>query len=73
MGKIKKQVGAHVANSAPLSVASVDFVLDVVMWAYDSIVGTKVGINMQIEEGGQQERVSVADLVSDFLSNYTLL
>jgi hypothetical protein len=73
MGKIKKQVGAPVANSAPLSVASVDFVLDVVMWAYDSIVGTKVGINMQIEEGGQQERVSVADSLSDFLSNYTLL
>jgi hypothetical protein len=71
-GMIKKQVGAHVANSTPLSVASVDFVLDVVMWAYDSIVGTKVGINMQIEEGGQQERVSVADLLSDFLSNYTI-
>ncbi len=57
--------------SAPLSVVSVDFVIDVVMRAYDSIVGTKVGININIDERGQQERVSIADLLSVFLSNYT--
>jgi hypothetical protein len=72
-GKLKKNVGVQKnVDSAPLSVVSVDFVLDVVLRAYDSIVGTKVGINMNIDEGGQQERVSMSDLLSVFLSNYTV-
>ena len=59
-------------KAAPLSAVSVDFVLNVVMRSYDSIVGTKVGDNMQIEEGGKQERVSVSDLLSKFLANYAI-
>jgi len=59
-------------KAAPLSALSVDFVLNVVMRSHDSIVGTKVGDNMQIEEGGKQERVSVSDLLSKFLANYAI-
>jgi len=67
--KIKnKSGGTALVTSAPLSIVSVSFVLDVVMRAYDSIVGAKVGQNMQIE----QESISIADLLSSFLSNYTL-
>ncbi|KAL3806015.1 hypothetical protein ACHAXA_007449 [Cyclostephanos tholiformis] len=59
-------------NDAPLSTVPLDFIFHVVMRSFDSIVGTKVGDNMQIEEGGQQKRVSIADLLSNFLTNYTL-
>jgi hypothetical protein len=64
--------GKAPTNDAPLSTVNLDFILNVVLRSYDSIVGTKVGDNMQVEEGGQQERVSIADLLSNFLTNYTL-
>lgn len=72
-GKVKRKSGAQLDESAPLSIVSVDFVLDVVMRAYDSIVGTKVGSNMNIDDEGQQKSVSIADLLSHFLSNYTVI
>jgi hypothetical protein len=63
--------GKSPTNDAPLSTVNLDFIIDVVLRSYDSIVGTKVGDNMQVEEGGKQERVSIADLLSKFLTNYT--
>jgi hypothetical protein len=71
-GNTKKSPRGASAHAAPLSAVSVDFVLNVVMRSYDSIVGTKVGDNMQIEEGGKQERVSVSHLLSKFLANYAI-
>ncbi|KAL7542351.1 hypothetical protein ACHAXR_011688 [Thalassiosira sp. AJA248-18] len=71
-GKIKKKTGSSTSQPAPLSVVSVAFVLDVVMQSYDSILGTKVGSNMQIDEGGKQTSVSIPDLLRPFLENYTL-
>ncbi len=67
--KVKKKSGGP---SVPITTVSVSFVLDIVMRSYDSIVGTKVGTNMQIDEGGQQKSEKVADLLSDFLSNYVI-
>ena len=72
-GNTKKYPGGRGnAPVQPLSVVSVDFVINVVMRSYNSIVGTKVGENMQIEEEGKQERVSISDLLSSFLFNYTI-
>ena len=71
-GKIKKTTsGRESVQSAPLSIVSVDFVLDVVIHAYDSLVGTKVGLNMQVEEGGKMESASCSTLLEKFLSSYT--
>eukprot|EP00984_Skeletonema_dohrnii_P037088 scaffold38760_cov228-Skeletonema_dohrnii-CCMP3373.AAC.3 len=67
--KVKKKSGGA---SVPITTVSVSFVLDIVMRSYDSIVGTKVGTNMQIDEGGQQKSEKVADLLSEFLSNYVI-
>ena len=68
-GKIKKSTSGRSVQSAPLSLVSVDFVLDVVIHAYDSLVGTKVGLNMQVEEGGKS--ASCSNLLGKFLSSYT--
>lgn len=67
---IKNKAGkaSQLITPASLSIVSVSFVLNVVMRAYDSIVGTKVGQNMQVEG----ESVSIANLLSAFLVNYTL-
>ena len=65
--KVKKQSSGA---SVPITNVSVSFVLDVVMRSYDSIVGTKVGTNMQIDEGGKQKSEKVADRLSKFLSIY---
>ena len=54
-----------------ISIVSVDFVIHVVLRSYDSIIGTKAGEGMQIEEEGRQERVSISDLLTSFLVNYT--
>ena len=70
-GKIKKATSGRSVQSAPLSIVSVDFVLDVVIHAYDSLVGTKVGLNMQVEEGGKKESASCSNLLEKFLSSYT--
>jgi len=70
-GKIKKTTSGRSVQSAPLSIVSVDFVLDVVIHAYDSLVGTKVGLNMQVEEGGKMESASCSNLLEKFLSSYT--
>jgi len=70
-GKIKKTTSGQLVQSAPLSLVSVDFVLDVVLHAYDSLVGTKVGLNMQVEEGGKMESASCSNLLESFLSSYT--
>jgi len=70
-GKIKKATSGRSVQSAPLSLVSVDFVLDVVIHAYDSLVGTKVGLNMQVEEGGKMESASCSNLLEKFLSSYT--
>jgi len=72
-GRIKQTSGGALApvQLAPLSCVSVTFVMDV-MRAYDSIIATKVGINMQVEEEGQQISASISDLLSGFLSNYTI-
>ena len=67
--KVKKKSGGA---TVPITTVSVSFVLDIVIRSYDSIVGTKVGTNMQIDEGGQQKSEKVADLLSDFLSNYVI-
>ncbi|KAL3796147.1 hypothetical protein HJC23_000650 [Cyclotella cryptica] len=72
--KIKKDNGGDLATiqPAPLSVVSVAFVLDVVIVSYDSIIGTKVGTNMQIDEDGQLKSESITPLLSSFLSNYAI-
>jgi hypothetical protein len=67
--KVKKKSGGA---TVPITTVSVSFVLDIVMRSFDSIVGTKVGTNMQIDEGGQQKSEKVADILSDFLSNYVI-
>ena len=54
-----------------ISIVSVDFVIHVVLRSYDSIIGTKAGEGMHIEEEGRQERVSISDLLTSFLVNYT--
>ena len=68
--KVKKSGKVSQIQSVPISTVSISFVLDIVLRSYDSIVGTKVGTNMQIEEGGHQKSEKVAELLSDFLSNY---
>ncbi|KAL9189288.1 hypothetical protein ACHAXT_011778 [Thalassiosira profunda] len=59
-------------QQALLSVVSVGFVVDVVMRSYDAIVATKVGNNISIDDDGQQKSISIADLLSKFLSAYTI-
>ena len=72
-GKIRKTaLGGGTIKAAPLSIVSVDFVLDVLIPSYDSLVGTKVGTNMQIEEDGKLESASIANLLGKFLSSYTV-
>ena len=71
--KVKKKSGGGSSfQSVPITSVSVSFVLDILMRSYDSIVGTKVGTNMQIDEGGQQKSEKVADFLSEFLSNYVI-
>lgn len=72
--KIKKDTGGDAATlkPAPLASVSVAFVLDVVLVSYDSIIGTKVGTNMQIDEDGMLKSESITPLLSGFLSNYTI-
>lgn len=71
--KIKRDTGdRNYAQSAPLSVVSVSFVIDVVIVSYDSILQTKVGTNMQIDVDGSLKAASVTPLISDFLSNYAI-
>lgn len=71
--KIKKDTGDQAnTHSAPLSVMSVSFVIDVVVVSYDSILQTKVGTNMQIDEDGTLRAESITPLLSDFLSNYAI-
>ena len=74
-GKIKNKSGAALASieAAPLSVVSVAFVLDVVIRSYDSLVGTKIGGNLQVDEDGVQQSVSIAELVDNFLQSYTIV
>ena len=70
--RIKKDTGDQAIQSLPLSLVSVPFVLDVVIVSYDSIIGTKVGTNMQIDEGGNVKSESIIPLLSEFLSNYAI-
>lgn len=70
--KIKKVTGDQAIQSLPLSLVSVPFVLDVIIVSYDSIIGTKVGTNMQIEVDGNLRTESIIPMLSDFLSNYTI-
>lgn len=70
-GSTKKTIGDY-APKKSLSIVSVDFVIYVVLRSYDSIIGTKAGEGMQIEEEGRQERVSISDLLTSFLVNYTI-
>lgn len=71
--KIKKETGDLTnIESAPLSVVSVPFVMDVVIVAYDSILQTKVGTNMQIDQDGTLKSESITPMLSDFLSNYAI-
>ncbi|KAL7550137.1 hypothetical protein ACHAWF_013382 [Thalassiosira exigua] len=58
---------------APLSTVSVPFVLDAIVRSYDSIVGTKVGGNIQVEgDDGRQQSVALADVLSVFFANYVV-
>ena len=70
--RIKKDTGDQAIQSLPLSLVSVPFVLDVIIVSYDSIIGTKVGTNMQIEVDGNLRSESIIPMLSDFLSNYTI-
>ena len=72
-GQIKKATSGVVSiQSAPLSIVSVEFVLNVLIPSYDSLVGTKVGLNMQIEEAGKFGSESIANLLAEFISSYTV-
>lgn len=67
--KIKKDTGDQ-TNLAPLSAISVSFIIDVVIVSYDSIIGTKVGTNMQIDVNGSLKSESITPLLCGFLTNY---
>lgn len=56
--------------SAPLSIVSVGFIVDAVIRSYDSLIGTKVGTNIQIDEGGKLISEDVTSLLKTFMSNY---
>jgi len=69
--KIKKKTGIKTsAEPAPLSIVSIGFVVDVVIRSYDSLIGTKVGTNIQIDEGGKLISEDVTCLLKTFMSNY---
>ena len=71
--KIKKDTGDRAnLQQAPLSVISVPFMLDVMIPSFDSIIGTKVGTNMQIDEEGTLKSESITPLLSTFMSNYAI-
>lgn len=71
--KIKKDTGSGASSeSASLSVVSVKFVLEVVMRCFDTLLGTKVGTNMQLEDDGHLKSESVTPLLQSFISNYVV-
>ena len=71
--KIKKDTGDQASlQLAPLSMISVTFVIDIVIVSYDSIIGTKVGTNMQIDVDGTLKSESITPMLSEFLQNYAI-